>query len=328
MAKKLSTAALAAKKRPLLIGRTAHALGVDESEAARLLQTGRRQGVRLNPLRGNTAETLAAMRELGWQGEQYAWMPGGYSVESGLEALRDSQLAADGRVLIQNAASWLPVLLLDAQPEERVLDVCAAPGGKTTHIAASTGNRALITANDNSRVRQAKLRAMCGRIGADIDRFTLFDAQALARKLDGEQYDRILLDAPCSGEGLMRLDRDKDFETWSVAQVKRLQQLQRKLLVQAWQLLAPGGTLVYSTCTMAPEEDELVVDYALRRLEDVELAPIIMELPNRVPAVSDGMASRWTAVSKAACAWLRGRTSRRSSSACYGKPFDVIISFM
>lgn len=288
MARKLTPLQQAAKKRPILITRTAQALGVDETRAAELLSMGRRQSFRLNTLKGAGQVELDELRAAGWDGERYDWIEEGYSIasESGQRAVRDSAPFADGRVYIQNAASWLPVVLLDTQPGQSVLDVCAAPGGKTSHVAARTSNGVRITANDNSRARLAKLQANCRRLGAEVADYTLFDGRQLANRLeDRGGYDRILLDAPCSGEGMMRLDNDKDFETWSVAQIKRLQQLQRKLLVQSWRLLKPGGTLVYSTCTMAPEENEQVIDYALRRLEDIELQPIAMKLDNRVAAV-------------------------------------------
>lgn len=272
-------------KRETWLRRSAETLRLDEAVARELLTIERRQSVRLNPLVADPASSLQTMQALGWQGAAVEWASDGYTVAVGLEALRDSQLAADGALLIQNAASWLPVIALDPQPGERMLDVCAAPGGKTTHIAALTGNRAQITANDNSRARLMKLQSMCRRMNATIERFTLFDAQHLARKLPDVRFDRILLDAPCSGEGMMRLDRDKDFETWSVAQIKRLQQLQKRILLQAWQLLKPGGTLVYSTCTMAPEENEAVVDYALRALEGVAVVPIEIKVSSRVPTV-------------------------------------------
>lgn len=283
---RLSPAEKLARKRAALVERTALALDIDGAAARELLLTPRRQSVRLNPLAAEPAGTLRAMRQLGWQGEPYGWTADGYTIEAGGEALRDSPLAAEGKLYIQNAASWLPVLALDPRAGESVLDVCAAPGGKTSHIAALAGNRAGITANDNSRARLMKLQATCQRLQANIDRYTLYDAQHLARKLDGSQFDKILIDAPCSGEGLMRLDNDKDFATWSVAHIKRLQSLQKRILSQAWQLLRPGGTLVYSTCTMAPEENEAVIDYALRALDGIRLEPLEQELPNRLPAVA------------------------------------------
>ncbi len=273
-------------KRQAWLQRSALALDASDNETLDLLRTGRQQGIRLNPLVADPVQTVEELKRLGWRGEPYDWAEHCYSVEAGMEALRDSQLAANGALLIQNAASWLPVLALDPQPEDHILDVCAAPGGKTTHLAALTNNQAHITANDNSRPRLMKLGSMCLWMNANIDQYTLFDGLHLARKLDGRQFDRILLDAPCSGEGMMHYDRNKDFETWSVAHIKRLQQLQKRLLVQAWQLLKPGGTLVYSTCTMAPEENEAVIDYGLRALENVSIETLDFTLSNRVPTVS------------------------------------------
>jgi NOL1/NOP2/sun family putative RNA methylase len=275
------------QKRAIWIARTAEALQISPEKAVDLLRTPRRQSLRLNPLVADVNQTIGELRTLGWGGEQYSWMLEGYTVSTPMEAVRDSQLIADGSVFIQNAASWLPVLALDPQPGEVILDVCAAPGGKTSHIAAQTNNQVRILANDNSRPRLAKLRANLERLGVKDVQYTLFDATQIARKLAGQQFDKILLDAPCSGEGMMQMDRDKDLATWSVAHIKRLQQLQKRILSQAWQLLQPGGTLVYSTCTMAPEENEAVVDYLLRSQADAQIQPFDIALPNRVaPAQS------------------------------------------
>ena len=271
-------------KRETWVARTMEVLGLSEAETIELLRTPRKQSLRLNPLQGDKQKTLEELRELGWEGVRYDWILDGYTIDTPLEPIRDSRAVAEGRAFIQNAASWLPVLALDPQPNEDILDVCAAPGGKTSHIAAITGNQARIVANDNSRARLAKLRSNLERLGASAE-YTLYDAMNLAKKLEGRQFDKILLDAPCSGEGLMHYDRDADFTSWSVAHVKRLQQLQKKVLTQAWQLLKPGGILVYSTCTMAPEEDEAVVDYLLRSQEDAEVVPLEQQLPNRVPTV-------------------------------------------
>lgn len=285
--KRKTPAETLAKKRVALLERTQAVLNIDEQKALELLRIGRNQSIRLNPLAGDISSTRVQLEELGWKGEQFSWMPEGFTLREGQQAIRDSNLVAEGAVYIQNAASWLPPVLLQPKPGEKILDVCAAPGGKTTHIAAITNNQALITANDNSRVRLAKLQSVCRQMHADIERFTLFDARQLSRKLEGEQFDKILLDAPCSGEGMMQFDRDKDFATWSVAQIKRLQVLQKHILRQAWELLRPGGTLVYSTCTLAPEENEAVIDYALRTFENIELVPIELDLPNRVASVKE-----------------------------------------
>lgn len=282
---RLSPEAKLVAKREQLIVRTAEALSLSRGEAEALLRIGRSQSLRLNPLAGDKQMLLEQLTEVGWKGQNYEWFKDGYTIESGLELVRDSDMLAEGKVYIQNAASWLPVIALNPQPGEKILDLCAAPGGKTTHIAAASNNHAIITANDNSRIRLAKLQANCRRMQAQIERFTLFDARYITRKLPEEKFDKILIDAPCSGEGMMRLENDKDFITWSVAQIKRLQSLQKVLVTQAWQLLRPGGMLVYSTCTIAPEENEAIVDYLLKKQENAVVVAYDLELPNRVYSV-------------------------------------------
>ncbi|HSX05138.1 MAG TPA: RsmB/NOP family class I SAM-dependent RNA methyltransferase [Candidatus Saccharimonadales bacterium] len=274
-----------AAKRVAWLERTGQALGTTEAETLQLLNQERRQSVRLNPLVAKPADTLAKLRKIGWLGGPYTWAKNCYTIDEGALAVRDSDLITRGAVYLQNTASWVPVLALDPQSGETILDMCAAPGGKASHIAALTNNQADLTVNDNSRARLAKMRANLDRLGVQAD-YTLYDATQLARKLDGQQFDKILLDAPCSGEGLMRYDRDKDFATWSVAHIKRLQPLQKQLILQAWQLLKPGGTLVYSTCTMAPEENEAVVDYLLRKRPSASIQALRFELPNRVEPVT------------------------------------------
>ncbi|HPR09526.1 MAG TPA: RsmB/NOP family class I SAM-dependent RNA methyltransferase [Candidatus Saccharibacteria bacterium] len=278
-----------AKKRQQWLERTALALNIAQDDAAILLTTQRQPSFRINDLKVRSKqqgkEVLKTLLGGGWQGEA---LGPGFTIDSGYEAVRDSHVVTEGLVYIQNAASWLPVVVLDPQPGEAILDVCAAPGGKASHIAAITQNQAELWLNDNSRIRLHKLRANLERLGVRVAGLTLYDATQLVRKYAQEQprvFDKILLDAPCSGEGLMRLNNDKDFATWSVAHIKRLQQLQKKLITQAWQLLKPGGTLVYSTCTMAPEENEAVIDYLLRKNNDVQVKSIDIKLPNQVKSV-------------------------------------------
>jgi len=279
------------KKQLTLIERTAAALSVPLDEAEKLLSIGRQQSVRINTLKASVQEVLDQIQLSTDEadGEAFPWCAQGiYLRQPALQALKESTLAENGTVYIQNAASWLPVLALDPQPHETILDVCAAPGGKTSHIAQEAQNKAFITANDNSLPRLHKLQRNLERLGVENVEYTLHDATRLTRHFEAESFDKILLDAPCSGEGMMHLDNKKDFESWSVAHIKRLQQLQKKLIIQAWALLKPGGTLVYSTCTMAPEENEAVVQYLLRRYDTAHIESLDAfreALPNQVPAV-------------------------------------------
>lgn len=274
--KKKNPEAKIAQKKQIWIERTSKILDVSEDEATKLLSIEKRQSIRVR----------GCEIPLDIVGGQFDWYKDGYRLAECLEIkdIRDNPLVMDGSLYIQNAASWLPVLVLDPQDGEVILDVCAAPGGKTSHIYdLAPGSE--IWSNDNSRARLAKLQANMDRLHVPIARYTLHDASQLARKLDGHMFDKILLDAPCSGEGMMNLSSNKDFNSWSVAHIKRLQTLQKQILRQAWQLLKPGGTLIYSTCTMAPEENEMVVDYLLRHEDGALIRPIGIQVPNKVAPV-------------------------------------------
>lgn len=278
MAKRKDPAQERQRKRELWIDRTMQWSGLPRAEVeAKLAQT-RTQSFRLNPLvDGEVAPHLLA--------HQVAWCPDGYEIVP--EHIAEyQQLADSGRGYIQNAASWLPVLALQPAAGERVLDLCAAPGGKCSHIQAIAGGQADLICNDNSKPRLMKLQVNLKRLNVSAE-YMLADARNLSRR-QLEAFDKILLDAPCSGEGLMSLNaRDISlFDSWSVAHIRRLSDLQKRLILEAWRLLKPGGTLVYSTCTMAPEENEAVVDWLLHRQPEARLVPIdIAPLPNRVPAV-------------------------------------------
>ena len=276
-----------AHKRALLLDRTCAALDIDQTAAKGLFSTERLSSFRINRLKvDDELSLLAELATAGWSGMQSAFYDHGYGIAIGRSAVVNSEAAKDGRIFIQNQASWLPVLALDPQPSEKILDICAAPGGKASHIAELTENQAELWVNDNSRVRLFKLRSNFSRLGVRYNEQTMYGIDRLPHVLPLASFDKILLDAPCSGEGLLNITRDKDFEYWSLAQIKRLQQLQKKGITAAWKLLKPGGTLVYSTCTMAPEENEAVVDYLLFRNDDAQLRALnLQQPPNQYPAV-------------------------------------------
>lgn len=164
-----------------------------------------------------------------------------------------------GLYYVQEATQTLPVLALAPRPGERVLDLCAAPGGKTTQIAQHMEDRGLIVANDPSPKRLRALLANLYRLGVRCAVVT----ECPGERFPGEGgYDRVLVDAPCSGEGTAR--RHPHLRKGApLGLVRRMAGLQKRLLSRALELVRPGGVVVYSTCTLAPEENEGVVRHVL-----------------------------------------------------------------
>lgn len=174
---------------------------------------------------------------------------------------------AQGGIYLQSLSSMLPPLVLDAQPGENVLDMAAAPGGKTTQIASMTGNAAMITACERNAARADRLRFNVARQGAA--RVTVMNMDA--RQLDDLfRFDRVLLDAPCSGSGTVGPDTKGRFTPEYLA---RTTKLQSTLLDKALRLLRPGCEMVYSTCSVLAQENEDVVRRALASGQ-AELVPV------------------------------------------------------
>ena len=150
-----------------------------------------------------------------------------------------------------------PVQLLDPQPGERICDLCAAPGGKTTQIAGRMAGEGLLLCNEINPKRAKILSRNIERMGVANALVTNEHPQKLAQQLP-EYFDRVLIDAPCSGEGMFRKE-EAAVTDWSVETVQMCARRQAEILESGAQLLRPGGRLVYSTCTFAPEEDEMAV---------------------------------------------------------------------
>ncbi|XP_034103122.1 uncharacterized protein LOC117567324 [Drosophila albomicans] len=179
-----------------------------------------------------------------------------------------------GHYMIQGASSMLPVIALAPQENERVLDMCSAPGGKGSHIAAVMKNTGVLFANDSNRDRIKAVVANFHRLGIVNAIVSCEDATKFRNIMTG--FDRVLLDAPCTGTGVVSKDPSVK-TTKSEIDVQRCYNLQRKLLLTAIDCVdaksSTGGYIVYSTCSVLPEENEWVVDYALKK-RNVKLVPL------------------------------------------------------
>jgi 16S rRNA (cytosine967-C5)-methyltransferase len=170
---------------------------------------------------------------------------------------------AKGEFYVQDLSTLVAVDVLDPQPGDSVLDVCAAPGGKTTYIAQQMQNRGRIIAADSTNSRLALVGENCRRLGVEIVATLACEGTRLDRCLRGEQFDRVLVDAPCSNTGVIRRRADL---RWRIEEdeIARLAALQGKLLASAARFTKAGGVLVYSTCSLEEEENERVVETFLR----------------------------------------------------------------
>lgn len=248
--------------------------------------------LRANTLKNDIRELMAELSAEGVKFDRVLWYPEALVVKNRRER-ELSELAAyrEGRLYLQSLSSMVPALVLQPRPGDRVLDLAAAPGGKTAQMAMLMRNRGHILANDSHPLRLERLRYNLARQGVTIAEATLSDGRALGKR-HPESFDCVLLDAPCSGEGLFRASDPATWRHWSFHQVERLASLQRKLFASAWQALKLGGVLVYSTCTLAPEENECVVDWALAEYGDgIQTLPSPLALPDAEPALS-GMPGR------------------------------------
>ncbi|PLS81853.1 hypothetical protein CYG49_00610 [Candidatus Saccharibacteria bacterium] len=242
------------------------------------------QTFRGKPLLAIRVNTLVCNKQYD---EPIEWAPSCYWPLQPREQLVRMEEVSRGEVFLQNASSFIPPTVLAPQAGESILDMCAAPGGKASHIAALAHNECLLSVNDNSKPRLIRMQQNFERLRVDVQQSTMQTVERLHRTYDPESFDKILLDAPCSGEGAIQWTSTKSFTYWSGAQIKRLQQQQKQALRSAWQLLKPGGTLVYSTCTIAPEENEAVIDWLLRTHEDADMLPIRIDTVERVPALQE-----------------------------------------
>lgn len=170
---------------------------------------------------------------------------------------------ATGEFYVQDPSTLVAVDVLDPQPGDAVLDMCAAPGGKTTYIAQKMQNRGRIIAADSASSRLALVGENCRRLGVQIVATLACEGTRLDRCLRGEEFDRVLVDAPCSNTGVLRRRADLRWRL-TVEEIGRLGALQMKLLDSAAKFTKRGGVLVYSTCSLEPEENEGVVEAFLK----------------------------------------------------------------
>lgn len=272
---------------PPLIERYLEALDADVAERVRTgfaEAAGRPVTLRANAL---ATDADAVAESLGAQGIGFArvpWYPDAFVLDTAVRerAVWDLGIYADGDIYLQSLSSMLPPLVLAPAAGEDVLDMCAAPGGKTSELAALTGNRAHLTACELHAPRAEKLAYNLEKLGVRNVNVMRCDARRLDEFF---AFDRILLDAPCTGTGTYRMGDERACGRMTDKLLAKVTKAQRALLDRALTVLKPGGTLVYATCSILPAENDDQVVAALKRHRDCKLVPL--SLANTAPSSAD-----------------------------------------
>jgi NOL1/NOP2/sun family putative RNA methylase len=239
--------------------------------------------VRVNEMAASPARVRDAFDEEGVAYEPVEWHDGLFRLPDGNPG--GNWPYVHGWTHGQEEVSVLPGLALDPRPGERVWDACAAPGSKTTQIADAMDDEGTVVANDNNLGRLSALRHNAERLGITNAIVTNQDARNFSTKpLAFDEFDRALVDAPCSCEGTCRKNPDV-VDQWTLDHVHAVAGIQKGVLARAVQATRPGGTVVYSTCTFAPEENEAVLDHVIAN-EACEI--VAFDLPvDTVPGVTE-----------------------------------------
>jgi len=224
--------------------------------------------LRTNTLKTDRPALLQRLAAEGAVAEPSAWTPEGI-VCTDHPALDHMESLQEGLFQIQDESSMLVAHVLDPQPGEFIIDACSAPGGKTTHMAALMKNQGRILAGDIYEHKLQRIEENAARLGIDIIEARLLDATTIG-ELYPKQADRVLVDAPCSGLGVLRRKPDARWKN-KAELLETLPPLQSAILASAAKAVKPGGVLVYSTCTIAREENEAVVEAFLQAHAEFEL---------------------------------------------------------
>ncbi|MBL9141287.1 MAG: RsmB/NOP family class I SAM-dependent RNA methyltransferase [Phycisphaerae bacterium] len=245
----------------------------------------RRVALRVNTLRSTREHAAAELAAAGVATRDGAWMPDALVVERGTVAeIQACSGNAAGAWYIQSLASIAVGHALAPKPGQRVLDACAAPGSKASHLAALMQNQGNLIAADASKARIFRLHAVLEQLGA-IAQTKVERAERWGRR-SPSTFDAILVDVPCSAEGRALAGDDESAADWSLRKCRRLASEQKSILHSAIDACAPGGVIVYSTCTIGPEENEEVLERALRLYAGrVALEPVPVQVPGAMPGL-------------------------------------------
>ena len=252
-------------------------LGDEYSEFIKSYDDPKTTGLRVNTLKMTKDKLLSlnlcSLQEIPWTNE-------GFYYDESIYRPGKNPLHEAGAYYLQEPSAMSVVPKLDVQEGEKILDMCAAPGGKSTYILSKLNNTGLLVSNEINPIRIKALGENLERFGAKNCIITNTDSRSLRKVFEG-YFDKIVIDAPCSGQGMFRKD-EVAISDWSYAKVLECQSIQREIIRDGYHMLKEGGILVYSTCTFAKEENEIIIEEFLDEYTDAKLIEMERLWPHKV----------------------------------------------
>ncbi|MEK6937272.1 MAG: RsmB/NOP family class I SAM-dependent RNA methyltransferase [Nanoarchaeota archaeon] len=243
----------------------------DFSEYEEYLNKFLRKAIRVNTIKASAKDVVKELEYLNLK--EIPWCEEGFWVESEKRNLGNLSEHKLGYIVVQESASMIPSVVLNPSGKDVVLDMSASPGAKTTHLAQIMKNKGVIVANEKNYERITALTSNLRRCGVLNTVVTLMDGREIT-----EKFDKVLLDAPCSSSGTIRgLTKGSEFiaKSWNLERIKSTAGLQKKLILNAYNLMNKNGVLVYSICSLEPEEGEEVIQFLLEntdaKIEKIDL---------------------------------------------------------
>ena len=242
--------------------------------------------LRVNNIKSDIQKVMNELKENGIKFDRVQWYKDALIIKNAKEKqIQDLEIYGNGEIYLQSLSSMIPPLVLNPKPYEKVLDLTAAPGSKTTQMAAMMEDKGHILANELDTLRCERLKYNVGKQGASIIEVNNGRGETIGKKYEG-YFDKVLLDAPCSGEGRFLANDAKTYRSWSERTVKELVKVQKKLLKSAFQALKLGGELVYSTCILNRDENEEILEWAISELRGLKLESIDLKIKNSIKGIS------------------------------------------
>ena len=243
--------------------------------------------LRVNNLKYNIQDLMKYFKDINIKFDRVLWYKDALVIKNANEKdLQKLEIYKEGKIYLQSLPSMIPPLVLAPAEGDRVLDLTAAPGGKTTEMGSIMNGKGYILANELDKLRCERLKYNVEMQGADIVEVVNGRGEKIGENYK-EQFDKVLLDAPCSGEGRFTIYNVQSYKQWSMKTVNELVKTQKKLFKSAYEALKPGGTLVYSTCTLNKLENEQIIDWALNNF-NIKQERIDLDIKQAMPAFSNG----------------------------------------